>query len=573
MIKLAKKFILFGCFYILSAYIFSKIFNTLFPFKFVSKYFDLQSLHTLEGAIVSFAWVVFSLTLSFIFVKIFRREWLNQNKQEKQHIEKLVPDSAQAEEIMSIFDSKCRNEKALMIIGEWGYGKTSFYKKSLKPILKKRSRNLVEISCFGIQSTNDIINQILDKEYLLEIWGVFFNYARQFLTHTTQFKQGLVPKGLTIVIDDFERSARQESNDFFIELLGLVNYLINNKKCHIIILCNETHIEKYKHYKDFTEKAVERYMFQLTPEILEGIIMSDCFEFNKTSHYFNEKVIRMFLDIVSVTRNMRIASGAHKDWKRLAEKLIQKSSSFGNKFQTSDEEINMFLQDYFNTASGDKIKAVFIKNAHLEKEALDCRSKYVNSAQKNYNEKFSGPDNPYLRKLGSISLGEGDTCMNDGGLYLRGSSEIYLQNQGDLFETSLCEILFVEWLFKCLQLEMELTIDDLTAIKNGFIRIFECIITISIENTEDFFSKISLNIFLLYKLFNYKHQFNLCEKESNVISKIEDILKIENIKNALRNMTDKKPYLIEWSPSLVKNKLQAQSEWIKEILKTYECQS
>lgn len=61
-----------------------------------------------------------------LFVKIFHRKWLNQNKQEKQHIEKLVLDSSQAEEITRIFDSKCRNEKALMIIGEWGYGKTSF---------------------------------------------------------------------------------------------------------------------------------------------------------------------------------------------------------------------------------------------------------------------------------------------------------------------------------------------------------------------------------------------------------------------------------------------------------------
>lgn len=146
----------------------------------------------------------------------------------------------------------------------------------------------------------------------------------------------------------------------------------------------------------------------------------------------------------------------------------------------------MFVQDYFNNTSGDKIKAAFIKNAHLEKEAFDCRSQYESRPPSKYHEKFSGPDNLYLIKLGSISLGEGDTCLNDSGLCLTGSSKIYLQNQGDLFDSSLCEILFVEWLFKCLLVEMEMIADDSTkdwliTIKNGFIRIFKCIIIISLD--------------------------------------------------------------------------------------------
>src|SRR3990167_9985275 len=47
----------------------------------------------------------------------------------------LIEDSIQLEKVKGLFNAKCKNHKALMITGEWGYGKTSFYKKSLKPHL------------------------------------------------------------------------------------------------------------------------------------------------------------------------------------------------------------------------------------------------------------------------------------------------------------------------------------------------------------------------------------------------------------------------------------------------------
>lgn len=566
MIKRIKKFILFICFCLLATYTFSKVFNTLFPFKLVSKYFNLEKLHTFENLVALVAWIIFGWILTFSFVKLFRYLFLKNNKSPVE----LVSDSAQAEKIINLFNYKCKSRKSLMITGEWGYGKTFFYKKSLRSELKKMQRKILEVSCFGINSAENLVNQILNGVFFLEIFSIFSNYIRQFFSCSLNFKRGLIPKNLVIVIDDFERASVTKDSKFYIELLGLINYLLFEKGCHVIILCDEDKIcaqgQDRAEYEEFRKKIIEKYKFVQTTEILSNILEVSF----KDGCHLSSNIKNNCLKLVSALKDIRVAISAYIDWKMITDRLI-------NDLEASPNEKEAFIQEYFSGECSDKIKAAFIKNYQLEDEYLAYRQGYE-FAQ--YRQSIETPipeiTSSHLKILGAVKLDEHDRCLVETGLYLSDTSIAYLKDENSLFDKIWLELSFVEWLFQRLQISMKLAIDDsvdnnLMQIKDGFIEIFNRIVLISLEQSNDYCKNIMWAVFLLYKVFEYKYSLNIDDKEDrNIVSKIEGYLSIDKIKFALKNIIDMKMCPDSWSHSLINDKLKVDLQLFKAILKGYK---
>lgn len=163
-------------------------------------------------------------------------------------------------------------------------GKTSFYKGSIFPGLDESkalwSYEIIYVSCIGIKSADDLLLQILNKSFQIEIFSIFLNFFKSFLTASIQFKRSLIPNKLIIVLDDFERL----ENPTYNEISGLAEYLKEEKNCKFIVICDSKKISSHPQFSEFKDKLIDyTYEFELdeqkTREILQSLkIPRDCIE-------------------------------------------------------------------------------------------------------------------------------------------------------------------------------------------------------------------------------------------------------------------------------------------------------
>ena len=156
---------------------------------------------------------------------------------------------------------------ALMITGDWGAGKTYFWKNSIVPLLEQVSRHHIYVSLYGVASHSEIEQQIsyaifpfLDSKvfrlgrFIGEIKGVRvppINYVPKL--HRAVF-----------CFDDLERAAIPVK-----DALGYINRFIEQHGSHVLILANELQIEDEK-YKTVKEKVVGK-TYVLKPDIDEAL--------------------------------------------------------------------------------------------------------------------------------------------------------------------------------------------------------------------------------------------------------------------------------------------------------------
>ncbi len=174
----------------------------------------------------------------------------------------------QAKKLLERFSMLSSKKDALMITGGWGCGKTSFYKGSLRKSLQEKYHKIIEVSCFGIKSRDELINRILDECHGIEVWSIFLQNIRQFLHCSIKLKQRLIPKNTLIVLDDFERA----TPGLYREFLGLIDDLKIQNNCNFLILCDEDRIKSDEDYAEMAEKILVRYEFIPTTDQLKKIL-------------------------------------------------------------------------------------------------------------------------------------------------------------------------------------------------------------------------------------------------------------------------------------------------------------
>ncbi len=175
-------------------------------------------------------------------------------------------------------------EYAVLLTGKWGSGKTYFIDEFIKGCEKDDEKKFIKISLFGLKKLESIDEQIFQNLHpLLGSKSAVFtgNLLKSALKFGFKFdwdndnksdgKVSVDPKGfnpldflsdtkkskkeLIFIFDDLERTDIE-----LIEILGYINYLVEQSNFKVIILANETKIlEEDKNsnkYREFKEKVI-----------------------------------------------------------------------------------------------------------------------------------------------------------------------------------------------------------------------------------------------------------------------------------------------------------------------------
>jgi len=167
---------------------------------------------------------------------------------------------------------------ALLVTGDWGCGKTYFFKNSLFEEIKKDNSFIpVMVSLFGLKELRELPERVL-YAYLDKMgkkitrFGKLTKMAKNFIEAIPFVKDyvdigkllgsgdglyRIIPKNVLICFDDIERAI--ETIDFN-EMLGVVNELVENKGYKVIVIANESFITKENGGKHlvFKEKVIEK---------------------------------------------------------------------------------------------------------------------------------------------------------------------------------------------------------------------------------------------------------------------------------------------------------------------------
>lgn len=171
---------------------------------------------------------------------------------------------------------KMNNSGALLIIGNWGYGKTFFIKNTVIPSVKgSLGKNIIMVSLFGITDLSEIPERILYAywdEFGKENAGLDLGKVAKVVSKLTDSipklkeyvdinklvgkGQGiykLIPNDIIICLDDLERVV--ETIDIN-NVLGVINELVENLGYKVIVISNEGFIKGERLV--FKEKVVEK---------------------------------------------------------------------------------------------------------------------------------------------------------------------------------------------------------------------------------------------------------------------------------------------------------------------------
>lgn len=159
------------------------------------------------------------------------------------------------------------SHQAIAILGDWGVGKTylwnQFYEKNKRQLFYKK---YAYVSLFGIKDIEELKLKIATEIHSIKSNGDVFKIKKlgKFLSSlhvdtpgaSINIGSSLISslllsdmKDTLVCFDDLER--RSESLQIG-EIMGLVNYLIQERNCSVVCLLNNDEIsdEKYENYKE-----------------------------------------------------------------------------------------------------------------------------------------------------------------------------------------------------------------------------------------------------------------------------------------------------------------------------------
>ena len=169
------------------------------------------------------------------------------------------------ENLNNYISSPVNPEYAILLSGKWGSGKTFFIDNFISHD-KSENIKFIKISLFGLKDISEINNKIIFKLLSIKEKGLWGDAANIGVKVLDSFGKKLnlsiqdIPieqiinklKGEFIFIfDDLERTDIKLS-----ELLGYINYFVEQANFKVIILANEDEISEEDKYTEFKEKVI-----------------------------------------------------------------------------------------------------------------------------------------------------------------------------------------------------------------------------------------------------------------------------------------------------------------------------
>ncbi|MUZ72768.1 hypothetical protein GOZ90_08745 [Agrobacterium vitis] len=173
-------------------------------------------------------------------------------------------------------------EEVLCIRGAWGTGKTYNWKTITRDLRDKADaialNEYAYVSLFGLNSISEVKTQILQSMVVKAQIGDtpdLTTFSNVLSTAESGIKKGII-KSVTSVLgsrgealvsamgfltnriivclDDFERKGEKLSNA---DVLGLITYLKEERKCKVVLLLNDNQLSDRKTFDSYLEKAVD----------------------------------------------------------------------------------------------------------------------------------------------------------------------------------------------------------------------------------------------------------------------------------------------------------------------------
>lgn len=235
--------------------------------------------------------------------------------------------------IRSYLDNK-HSQRALMITGEWGSGKTTNIKEWIRKntseyfilrILFKKYRPVVYVSAFGVANSDQLKEIIALKSLSLSPLGIIISAAHIILkivlaamggslATKIDWFQSWARRPSALVIDDVERV-----NGSVVEIFGKINEFIEQRNTKVILISDEARLTK-KDSEKYLEKIVDRSIrLPVNHRKMADVMISDIFRQKGLWRRFRnikdkkfllhiEEVVAAFTD--SKTNNYRALSSA-----------------------------------------------------------------------------------------------------------------------------------------------------------------------------------------------------------------------------------------------------------------------
>ena len=231
------------------------------------------------------------------------------------------------EKLLSLINQK--DSFAIALKGEWGIGKTHFWKSFYKNNHDKfKIGKYSYISLFGIDSLESFKYQIAinthdtnqEKDdlspfkktfsYLIEKIDFPKLESKGFsLSITQSMINNLISDSINntvICIDDFERKSDKLDTR---EIMGIVNFLKEEKKCKIIMILHEEKSEEVEIFKEYKEKVFDEILnIDNNLSIIKSMIKN---------HEVMEVYERFYTSMG--IKNLRFYTKANKDYKNIID--------------------------------------------------------------------------------------------------------------------------------------------------------------------------------------------------------------------------------------------------------------
>lgn len=238
----------------------------------------------------------------------------------------LIKEDYLTEKLLELLKSE--ENICISITGEWGIGKTYFWKNFEK---KKLEKKVAYVSLFGKDKLSDIesdiIMQVSKVTKIREITNKSIGKVGMYGFSLSNILS-VIPqsdfKNIVICIDDFERKSNKlDSKD----ILGVISKFKEEKNCQIVMIFEKNKIEK-EIFSEYKEKIID-FEFQYNPTTEEVIRnVSDKLKIFKDDKY----LIRLLAN--KKIRNIRIIKKIIRDLNNFAfiGKEIEKYEKTKKKF-------------------------------------------------------------------------------------------------------------------------------------------------------------------------------------------------------------------------------------------------
>jgi hypothetical protein len=258
------------------------------------------------------------------------------------------------EELLSIIKDYAieqDTEYAILIIGDWGCGKTFYWKNNISRMLLKLKANddayrPIYISLFGLTDVNEIIDKIAIQYYAPNFTKyALFSALRNSIQNRLKinnFKEVVHTllnfNNIVVCFDDLERTAIPIK-----EILGYINSIIEHNKFKVVIICNDDEIKNDENekrrdiYDKFKEKTIG-VTYKYKPDysnIISNLLAS--YEINNDFYHFlmsKEKIIYNIF-IRSEKNNIRVLKHSLYNFIKIFYYLIAIDTNYLQKYGTA----------------------------------------------------------------------------------------------------------------------------------------------------------------------------------------------------------------------------------------------